>query len=297
MESTKPAVLNNRKRKADSLGRIAAVAAASNAKHHHQQQQPQPRKTGRGALTGWTTCPLCDSGYYYSHQRQQKRYALGRGIATHLHAIHTPWKPPAGKAERKKRQRLLAARRRRRAEQNKDRPMTDRKDETELKKKITEQERESWEPTQQEIDEWDETVLRIVAELEAKASQQQDGSSSSATTTTVQAGLDRNGKTSLSYRESLPPFIQAAANGDLSTLQSMVGDDDTAAAGDANNNVQELLDLRDRNLSSAEHWAAGGGHLDCLQFLFGLRRTAAAETYYYYFYYQNGATSQKDATS
>lgn len=41
---------------------------------------------GRGSLSGWTLCPLCEK---YSN----KKYALGRGIANHLQDIHTPWNP------------------------------------------------------------------------------------------------------------------------------------------------------------------------------------------------------------
>jgi ankyrin repeat protein len=226
---------SNRKRKADSLGRIASAVATG----------------GRGAVTGWSTCPLCVS---------QKRYALGRGIATHLHAVHTPWNP--GKAEKKKRKRMAE---RRRAEQKRKTARND--DNSDKLKTIEEQkladDRESWEPTQQEIDEWDETVLKIVAELEAKAFSSCSFDNIDGAETIVKAGFDRNGKKSKTYRESLPPFIQAAADGDLNALQTMVKVSD---------NIRELIDLRDRNLSCAEHWAAGGGHLSCLKFLFALRQ-------------------------
>ena len=52
-------------------------------------------KHGKGSSSGWTICPLCPS-------KSSKRFALGRGIANHLHVIHTPWNP--GKAELKKRE-------------------------------------------------------------------------------------------------------------------------------------------------------------------------------------------------
>ena len=38
-----------------------------------------------------------------------------------------------------------------------------------------------------------------------------------------------------------------------------------------NDALRKLLDQRDRNGSIAEHWAAGGGHLACLEFLLKLR--------------------------
>ena len=42
-------------------------------------------------------------------------------------------------------------------------------------------------------------------------------------------------------------------------------------------NVKNLLSLRDRNGSTAEHWAAGGGHLDCLSYLLDLRDDVVAQ--------------------
>jgi hypothetical protein len=53
--------------------------------------------TGRGSLVGWAECPLCE-------KVSSKRFVLGRGIATHLQAVHQPWNP--GKAEHEKQRRL-----------------------------------------------------------------------------------------------------------------------------------------------------------------------------------------------
>ena len=64
---------------------------------------------------------------------------------------------------------------------------------------------------------------------------------------------------------SPPPFLKAAANGDLQTLQKMVH---TLPQNDTTNNaIQTLLSTKDRNGSTAEYWAAGGGHRSCLEFI------------------------------
>jgi Ankyrin repeats (3 copies) len=223
-----------RKRKADCLGRVAAANSTESS--------------GRGALTGWTTCPLCG-------RHSKKRYALGRGIASHLQAVHTPWKP--GKTEKKKRRRQAerSANKKQRQGEDGQQPL-DAQDEVE---------REAWEPTQKEIEEWDAKVLQIVAELEAKLSQ----SNVVEDVELVRPGLDRNGRKSHAYRESLPKFLQAAADGNLELLQTMVKE---VCKAKGPTGIRELIDTRDRHLSSAEHWAAGGGHLPCLELLRQLRR-------------------------
>jgi hypothetical protein len=51
--------------------------------------------------------------------------------------------------------------------------------------------------------------------------------------------------------ESLPPFLAAAAEGDVESLKRYIGKYD----------IDYLITCRDRNGSTAEHWAAGGGHV------------------------------------
>eukprot|EP00521_Asterionellopsis_glacialis_P006902 CAMPEP_0195283668 /NCGR_PEP_ID=MMETSP0707-20130614/2139_1 /TAXON_ID=33640 /ORGANISM="Asterionellopsis glacialis, Strain CCMP134" /LENGTH=523 /DNA_ID=CAMNT_0040342875 /DNA_START=41 /DNA_END=1615 /DNA_ORIENTATION=+ len=271
---------NPKKRKADVLGRL----------------EQSKESLGRGALTGWTTCPLC-AGI------SKKKFALGRGIAAHLHAVHTPWKP--GKAELRKRRRLEERRQMERKRKKCNNNNTeicsttpnsnnqqDETDESRISNQLT-----SWEPTLEEQEQWDQKVLAIAAELEEKARQQQAGNnqsleaSSSSTTKgdgssviIISRGLDRNGNESHSYRDSLPTFIQAAADGMLDTLVDLVNNCKTKNAavlemGDDGNanidghlvSIHKLLETRDRNGSTAEHWAAGEGHLHCLQYLFELR--------------------------
>lgn len=232
MEGPKAITAGATKRKADSIGRVAGSTTEF---------------SGRGAQSGWTTCPLCG-------RHSKKLYALGRGIASHLQSVHTPWNP--GKAEKKKRRRLAERRanskRRERHEDNSDAAESE--------------ERKHWEPTQKEIDNWDACVLQIVKEIEDKASQKGDIPSGVGF---VAPGLDRNGKACNAYRESLPEFLQAAADGDLKRLQSMI----TAAfKPNDSSGICNLIGIRDRNLASAEHWAAGGGHLPCLALLLRLRR-------------------------
>lgn len=266
---TNPTERKNRKRKADSIGRVA------------QQQQPTTTKngtatfttddgatintkSGRGSLVGWTTCPLCG-------RHSKKQFALGRGIAAHLHAVHTPWKP--GKMERKKRQRVQARRRAEQQRQGKDN--NDNGGITDDGPKTL----ETWEPNQQEIDAWDEQVLLIITDLEVvveDTTNDAGGISSNDKHDTKAAGFDRNGVPTLSYRSSLPPFIQAAADGDLAKLQELYAQAQAQSneAPDERESavVLDLLNTRDRHLSTAEHWAAGGGHIECLRFLLERRQ-------------------------
>jgi hypothetical protein len=229
-------VVCNRKRKADILTRVAEGTTST---------------TGRGAVSGWTTCPLCG-------RHSQKRFALGRGITAHLHAVHTPWNP--GNIERKKRRRLIQ---RQEAERKRNNNLSTPK--TSIETPLT------WDPTEKEQEEWAERVLQIAAELEKKVK-------SNGIFDCVKPGFDRNGKQSQSYRESLPPFLQAAADGDLTQLKSNVEKCRNASSVKGNNAVRKLLDTRDRNGSTAEHWASGGGHLACLKFLLELRDSQPEES-------------------
>jgi hypothetical protein len=246
----------SRKRKADSIGRVAETEAV---------------QSGRGALVGWTTCPLCG-------RHSQKRYALGRGIASHLHAVHTPWNP--SKIERKKQRRMEERRRAEKGQKSatldaatdQDAPTSD---ETPVVLEV-------WKPSQEEIDAWDERVLQILKDLEATKDPDNDDDGVNEkelgkNDTTKAAGFDRNGQPSKSYRKSLPPFIQAAADGNLTLLKEMVAEVKVVSKpkdnhGDCRVAVWDLVDTRDRHLSTAEHWAAGGGHMSSLKYLLDLRQ-------------------------
>lgn len=238
----------------DSLGRMAASVA----------------KSGRGALEGWTLCPLCTTV-------STKRFALGRGIAAHLHAVHAPWNP--GKAERRKRR--LLAERQQFENQRSDGATTTRTQRSNPQVKwdavataAAAANSSSWKPTEADLQQWEEQVLRIVKELEEAAA----ATDSSSTTDgkvfnrnkhdgePAQSMVDRNGEIVLVYRQSLPPFIAAAADGNLASLKEMLSKASTPNA------QMDLLNSRDRHLSTAEHWAAGEGHLDCLKFLIEKRR-------------------------
>lgn len=256
-----------KKRKADCLGRVAAASGRCGEGGTTGSRETATtvgavaggNRGGRGSLTGWTTCPLCG-------RHSSKRYALGRGIATHLHAVHTPWNP--GPTERKRRRRLAE----RRAN---DKWRTAAVDDEQGLETVVEEERESWLPTLKEMDEWDVKVLQIVADLEAApTTTAQSNNNASDGVKRVRPGLDRNGRKSQDYRESLPEFIQAAADGDLGRLQTIV---QKISKTDGPIGIRELLHTRDRHLSSAEHWAAGGGHLQCLELLLQLRRDQHGE--------------------
>lgn len=220
--------VGSRKRKADVLSRVAEGTTSTK---------------GRGAVSGWTTCPLCA-------RHSLKRFALGRGISAHLHAVHTPWKP--GSVEQKKRRRLL------------QRQEAEMKRNNSLLSQAREEASLMWDPTPQEEEQWAQRVLQIAAELEEQVK-------SNSSRDCVKPGIDRNGKQSQSYRQSLAPFLQAAADGDLTQLQAYANKCMNGPSEKQNDALRKLLDQKDRNGSIAEHWAAGGGHLACLEFLLKLR--------------------------
>ena len=202
------ATTTNRKRKADVIGR-----------------QECSDSSGRGASSGWTTCPLCASV-------SSKKYALGRGIASHLQAVHAPWK--VSKMDRKIQRRGME---RKRAEAQKlGTPLP-------IMAEGAATTCTPWEPTEDEEIAWAQRVLELAAELEQKP--------------LVEAGVDRTGEKAKTYRESLPDVIQAAADGTLTTLQALF-----QSVGDEPDAIRGLLNTKDRNGSTAEHWAAGEGHLE-----------------------------------
>lgn len=135
-----------------------------------------------------------------------------------------------------------------------------------------------YEPTEVEKLKWSERLLEIAREVELKSASKTDPNISEKQHETkfVEAGYDRHGNKSQSYKESLPPFIKAASDGNLDLLQSMVKDTKMKSRqSEAHHDVIEaLVGTRDRNGSTAEHWAAGNGHLECLKYLMTLSATS-----------------------
>lgn len=261
-------------------------------------------------IAGWTPCPLCCSPLSSSSAvltstnttrilseetiralissipdtttKSLKLFSHGRGLAAHLHAVHTPWKP--GKAEIK----LCKALQRRRQNENMRRCSlrgsatsnnedADSDDQERCRKRqrldhddSTITLTTSWQPTEEEIKRWNEQVVDIVALTEVEAKRKKHPTTNTKIpihTASMQRKCGRNGEEHQSYRDSLPPFIAAAANGDLNTLQQLV---ENNRNDEINNHIQSLLCLEDRNGSTAEHWAAGGGHIKCIQYLWEL---------------------------
>lgn len=138
-----------------------------------------------------------------------------------------------------------------------------------------------YDPTKEEEVQWSHRLLELAKEVEENhvskscllSNHDDDKNHSKAKTDTnfIEAGYDRNGKKSQSYKESLPPFLKAASDGNLELIKTMVKDaKEKPVTCPSKDPVMELLDTRDRNGSTAEHWAAGNGHLDCLKYLFHL---------------------------
>ena len=302
--------------------------------------------TGRGSTSGWTTCPLCNP-----HPRKQKqqirRYALGRGIASHLHAIHTPWLKP--KSQKRKvmstsfdrrveprTKSLLTTCEEEQEEVSKPLPLSNKRQKREVTvasfssatsvaslpvnetcQEVNMNNSASgtndflWVPTNEEMETWNAQVLQIVTNLEhtiVDENQSQvvpDGLETTPDNTAppsfnvLPPGYDRNGKllvpssnetsrSSSSYQTNLPQFIKAASDGDLQKLTDMIQEQVNAAVESATDHgtrvireqaaIEKLIHTRDRHGSIAEHWAAGGGHLQCLQYLIQLRRQNVQNT-------------------
>ena len=225
--------------------------------------------SGRGWQAGWTCCPLCQGG--------QKQYAIGRGISMHFHQVHTPWAP--GKAELVRRNKIkrrckgLVHKTSANFDDLLQQHLGDVWDRDGVVKPVT------WEPTASEREAWNIKTLKLMEQVENDASNSSSNTNKNKRETTStedeqnakrrkMCSFDRNGQPTISYKQSLPLFLKAAAEGNLKQLKTLVKerlDDNTA--------LQKLLDTKDRNGSTAEHWAAGGGHLDCLQFLLSFQKT------------------------
>lgn len=154
-----------------------------------------------------------------------------------------------------------------------------------------------WEPTPLEVQTWNKRVLDLIRVVEGRAvstgidcetspDKEQSPTSNKeqlekrqkihhiSTGAFVQPGLDRNGAQIVQgYKKSLPPFLKAAAEGNIRAIEQMVSERQiyensfTDETNDAR--IRNLIEMRDRNGSTAEHWAAGGGHLACLKCLMG----------------------------
>lgn len=274
---------------------------------------------GRGSIAGWTPCPLCfssaailsdnttqhETNKTYTNvpsdqaimsalsivkqSKSVKLFSHGRGLAAHLHAVHTPWNP--GKAELKRRiaarKRLENEERRRQSIKENDegvceRPMKRTKTANDACEVLITLKRK---PSSDEVDRWNARVVEIVKLVEAQSTRIGSQDDKMATTKEskngekstspkiMHRGTDRLGKICKSYRESLPPFLAAAADGDIDMLRKCIGEFDEDKDGTIKkkmHHINNLISCRDRNGSTAEHWAAGGGHVECLTYILEL---------------------------
>ncbi len=215
-------------------------------------------KAGRGSIAGWTQCPYCDGA---------KVFALGRGIATHLHTVHTPWKP--SKKEIKRRERIRQRIQRQFSSNEYPSQVISQlgiqywnihqnilKNEPQIQAEINQQKNNEkqinnlmkmyhYTPTDQELQDWKTKVQEIIEMLERTPKRQK-----------LNKNMNRDGNPSSSYQDSLPPIMKAARDGNMAQLEKLITE-----------NNSNLLELKDRNGSTAEHWAAGSGHLHCLKYI------------------------------
>jgi len=251
--------------------------------------------TGRGSLSGWTLCPLCGK---YSN----KKYARGRGISNHIMSIHTPWKPTKlaqkihrRKYEAKHRTEQIAKRIKHRwRPQNKSDDALNENDKKKSEGVNTNEESKAsfepltcWIPTDEEKKLWEAKLLKVLRQI---------GNNNKIIINDKNS--DKSGKPVVVYEDSLPPFIMAASKGDLIALQTMVdkakqkdkivnppvqnnNNNDNKnydGGGFHHRNLRILLNTSDRHKSIADHWAAGGGYLDCLKFLYEVRSIILSDT-------------------
>jgi len=251
---------------------------------------------GRGSISGWTPCPLCHPSSLFSEpslqsappsltKKSMKLFSHGRGLSTHLHSVHTPWNP--GKAEIKRRERLIHMKKRIENERQHESRNNKRRrlDNDYVPSPDTEQDnirdnmKGKWNPSDEEIKRWNQRVMEIVATVESDAKKGAAGrceylsdGNNTVDDGAIGNGRDRSGNVCHAYRESIPPFLAAAAEGNLRALEQCVEHDNLQSLEPQwRAHVTKLLSLRDRNGSTAEHWAAGGGHLECVSYLLNLR--------------------------
>lgn len=238
---------------ADALGRLRSGSA----------------RGGRGAVVGWTLCPLCNN----NNSNNNRFFARGRGLAAHLHAIHAPWKASSVAMRKKCKPKRLSKKERRRFVLRQEQQQDGQVEATQIQQQqqsttattleacttdaSTINSSTGWDPTAAERQAWDARVLEIVARVEQQAAERHDEREPH-----TAIGITRTGQAATSYKASLPPFHQAAASGHVPALQRLV----------QRHGASALLRLRDRHGSTAESWAAGEGHLSALQYLVQARR-------------------------
>lgn len=219
-------ISGKRKRQGDAFGRMAASSTTLKSTTSSIQ----------------VSCPLCG-------EFSKKTFCLGRGIAMHLHTIHTPWKPTQWS-------RKLARRRWEREHCRGAKTAAQKASPPPPPPDFSE-----YTPTQAQVDDWEHQVAEILQQLEGTALSNfnEKESRTNGTSDRSTDPLHALAPSKTTYKESLPPFLQAAAQGQLEVLKAMMDKEDECGV--------VLLQERDRHGSRAEHWAAGGGHLDCLRFL------------------------------
>lgn len=150
--------------------------------------------------------------------------------------------------------------------------------------------RTSWEPTEEDIKTWGEKVKSLTALAEkiskeesltylnqkdvqpiSKKQRTSRNKNNEVLPKAISIGHDRTGKIALSYQDSLPPFIKFASDGNVAELKKIISSL-KECEDDDENKIAELIMLKDRNGSTAESWAAGGGYTKCLTYILQLKK-------------------------
>ena len=231
-------------------------------------------------------CPLCP-------KKSKKRYAFGRGISSHLHAVHTPWNLSKSAINNKERQLKNKEWMKKMANADAhENPENDNNINSINKNTIyfTQEENSilkycSWEPTAEEVKQWGLKVVELTAlvetpeynkdENDATFNKDKSTDNNIVMKSIIKSGYDRTGKKAISYHDSLSSFHKSAANGELNNLKRIIEESSNTeiiTESEKDDNIKSILYSKDRNGAIAEHWAAGGGHAHCLEYLLMLNK-------------------------
>lgn len=296
---TKSARTNHERIGVDPWARVAATSGST---------------AGRGTLSGWTNCPLC--GIYSKKRHALGRGIANHLGDVHMPWNPGKLAQKIHRRQYERRERERQSKRRQRNHKNGNTKTEAIESGSDGGSAVSEAFKPlaSWTPTEEDKKQWAAKILEILQKVEDERTTRCSDASSATSKArdpkenTPSAGSkeesekkpqseDKSGNLVITYRTSLPPFLMAASNGDRKKLHQLVEDATQKDKGTfvtlsnssesretiqkdgkihKNHYLRTLLNTRDRHKSTADHWAAGGGHLDCLRYLHNLQATLGA---------------------